>query len=374
MRIAIDGNLLTGKKTGMGTVVYSVLTCWKATKQKKVILYVKEKLDIGFETILKENGIIVKVLGQSNYFKWEQTVIPKAVKRDKIDILWCPYNTAPIMASCKTVVSIHDVIYMDAPLRSAPSMYKKLGIIYRKHIVPIAAKKAKQIITGSEFARMEIIRFFPIWKRKINVVLNGADISAVCLSEADKTSFFRSKGIKSPYILGFGSLEARKNSLRLISSYDKMPQKIRDTYQLVLFGFRGYEESEDYEFIRKHHLEDRVVVLGYVSDQQKTTLYQKSELFVFPTLSEGFGIPVLEAFAAETPVITSNVTSLPEVAGDAAVLVNPKRKDEIIHAIKIVLSDKNKKEKMIAAGKEQLSKFSWEKTADAIWKIIVNEE
>lgn len=366
MKIAVDGNLLCGKKTGMGTVVHHVLLNWCSTEAASITVYVPEPLTEEYSKKLAENNIKIKVLGKSNYFKWEQVVLPRALKKDGMDVLWCPYNTAPLFAGCKTVVTINDVIYMEAPLKSAPSLYKKLGIIYRKNIVPFAARNAKSIITISQFAKNEIARFFKRESEKVKVIYISADISDKRLNTSDTASFFENNGIECPYILGFGSLETRKNTMRLIKAYIKLPDIIKKEYQLVLFGFRGYEESEEYKLIHTKNLEKKIIVLGYVSDEEKATLYGLSKLFVFPTLSEGFGIPVLEAFVGETPVITSNVTSIPEVAGKAAVLIDPTNVSSLTAQIDRLVSDEELCNRLVTAGKEQLKKFDWRITAENI--------
>lgn len=366
MKIAVDGNLLCGKKTGMGTVVHHVLLNWCSTEVASITVYVPEPLTEEYSKKLAENNIKIKVLGKSNYFKWEQVVLPRILKKDGIDVLWCPYNTAPLFAGCKTVVTIHDVIYMEVPLKCTPSLYKKLGIIYRKNIVPVAARNAKSIITVSQFAKNEIARFFKRESEKVKVIYNSADISDKRLNTSDTVSFFEKNGIERPYILGFGSLETRKNTMRLIEAYIKLPDIIKKEYQLVLFGFRGYEESEEYKLIHAKNLEKKIIVLGYVSDEEKATLYGLSKLFAFPTLSEGFGIPVLEAFVGETPVITSNVTSIPEVAGKAAILIDPTNVSSLTAQIDRLVSDEELCNRLVTAGKEQLKKFDWRITAENI--------
>lgn len=371
MKIAIDGNLMVGKKTGMGTVVYNVLKYWRRTLNVKVTVYVPDSLDKEYAELLSNNGIEIKQLEKVNYLKWEQIVLPKAIRVDKPDVLWCPYNTAPLSLSCKSIVTINDVIYMHVRLNSASTLYKKLGIIYRKTIVPKAARKADKVITISKYAKNEIISCFPYCRDKTKVIYLGQDVSNECLNATDKEKFFKRFNIRDNYILGFGSIEKRKNSMRLVKAYEALPGSLKNIYQLVLFGFRGYEESEEKKYIEDHQLKN-IVLLSYVSDEEKNTLYRNSTCFVFPSLSEGFGLPVLEAFSNDAPVITSNTTSLPEVAGGAAILVNPKKIGEIKNSIEKVLSDSDLRDEMVKKGKEQLPKFDWKVTADNIYNEILS--
>lgn len=370
LRIGVDGNLLCGKRTGMGTVVHNVLPFWKSDKDHQIILYVPEKLEDDYAVKLLANGMEIKVLGKANYFKWEQWNLPKAVRNDGVDVLWCPYNTAPLHTSAKLVVTINDVIYMTASLSSAPSVYKKMGIIYRRTIVPRAAKKATSIITISEFAKNEITNTLKDVQEKTQVIYLGADFSGAYLNEKERSDFFKKSGIKPPFILGFGSLEARKNSFSLIKAYESLPSDIKEKYQLVLFGFRGFEESEQYKYIKDRNLSS-IILLGYVSDEEKNTLYKSADIFVFPSLSEGFGIPVLEAFANGTPVITSNNSSLPEVAGEAAELIKPDSIKDIENAILAALGPGNRTTEMVDRGYIQLGKFNWNNTAKGIFEIII---
>lgn len=352
----------------MGTMVYNVIKRWKSTEDIQIILYVPEKLDSDYLELLRKNGIVVQELRSTNYFVWEQYVLPKAVKEDHIDILWCPYNTAPLFCRCKTVVTIHDVIYLTEKLSTASTLYKKAGMLYRRLVVPRAARNAETIITDSEFSKKEIKENIKQLKASINVIYIGMDNTLSRLH--DEKSFFEKHGINRPYILGFGSLEKRKNSMRLIQAYEALDAKIKNNIQLVLFGFRGYEQSEEYRYIQERNL-DNVVVLGYITEEEKNTLYVNSEMFVFPSLSEGFGIPVLEAFSNQTPVITSNVTSIPEVAGNAAVMVNPESVSEITRGIKMILENSELSENMVSKGRRQLSKFHWSKAAEEIMESIL---
>lgn len=371
MHIGIDGNLLCGKKTGMGTVVYSILKYWKGDDQNKITVFVPEKLDESFQNILAHNKINVKVYGYSNYFKWEQVILSKAVREEHIDVLWCPYNTAPLKVPCPMVVTVHDMIFMSLPLKEVFSLYKKAGVIYRRIIVPRAIKNADKVITISQFAKKEICGYYPAAEKKIEVVYNSADINVKGLDAQEQKSFFVDNNIQPPYILGFGSLESRKNSMGLIRAYCQLPENIREKYQLVLFGFRGYKESKEYQYIKNNSLKN-IIVLGYISDEKKTVLYQNSEMFVFPTYSEGFGIPILEAFANKTPVITSNVTAVPEIAGDAAILVNPADTKGLAEAIYTLISNRSIGDEMKNKGNIQLKKFDWNKSAKRIFTIIEN--
>lgn len=369
MRIGVDGNLLCGEKTGMGTVVFNVLKYWKATNRLEVFLYVPGELESEYERLLQDNGINITNIKPYNYMIWEQIILPRKVIKDQIDVLWCPYNTAPLKCKCKIVVTIHDVIYMKARILETPSFYKKAGIVYRRFVVPKAVSKASRIIADSKYSEKEIVDLFGKARNKTKFIYYSADLMIEKLEGEKLNVFFLEHKIKKPYILGFGSLEPRKNTIGLIKAYEDLPERIRLNYQLVLFGFRGHENSQEIEYIKEHNIKG-IRILDYVSDTEKNSLYAESEVFVFPTFSEGFGIPVLEAFAADTPIITSNTSSLPEVAGDAAVFVDPADKKSITRAIENLLEDAETRSDMVKKGRIQLERFSWEKTASEVLKLI----
>lgn len=368
MHIGVDGNLLCGKKTGMGTVVYSVIKRWSKSLSEEITIFVPDKIDEDLYATLIRNGINVKVLEKTNYFIWEQVVIPKAVKAEKIDVLWCPYNTAPFFVHCPIVVTVHDLIYMSLQLRKVPTLYKKAGALYRKMVVPSAVKKAKKIITISRFAKNEICEYFPNSVNKIEIVYNSADFNNVPLSEEEEVDFFKKNGINKSYILGFGALEVRKNTLSLIKAFDMLPDNQKIDTQLVLFGFRGFEQSKEQRYIQDNNC--NVVALGYISDKEKTTLYRNAKMFVFPSFSEGFGIPLLEAFTNNCPVITSNRTALPEIGGNACIYIDPDDVSDISDAMLQLLKSDDLRTDLIKNGRGRLLNFDWNYTSEGVINVL----
>lgn len=368
--VGIDGNLLCGKVTGMGVVVSQILKYWKVADGIQITLFLPYELDEGYMSMLHENCINTCILGEYNYMVWEQLILPRAVKSEKIDVLWCPYNTIPVFCRCKKIVTVHDVIYMSLRLRSAPSLFKKMGLIYRRMIVPIATKKADKIITISNYSKEEICRYFPYCEDKIKIVYNGSSENSLKLSAMQQIDFFSEFGIQKPFFLGFGSLERRKNSMALIEAYDRISDELKSKYQLVLFGFRGYKNSPESIYIQEKQLQN-IVVLEYITEEEKNTLYAESDAFIFPSLSEGFGIPVLEAFQNETPVIASNLTAIPEIAGNAAIMIDPSNISSITSAMEIVACDSELVKKLVNEGNVQLKKFNWEFSAKAVWDELM---
>lgn len=357
MRIGIDGQLLSGKKTGMGFVLESILKRITIPNNIKVILYINDCLPSELIEILVQKDINIKRLNYSNYMIWEQIILPHEAKKDKIDRFWFPYNTSSIFMNCEKIITIHDLIFMYGSPFSPATVYKKMGKIYRRLNVPISAKKAKKIITISQSAKNEIIKYFPNTNSKVSICYNGCEYSNNYLNIIKWNEFKLRVGLKNKYILAFGSLEERKNTMRTIKAY-QLFKKNNPEYDLVLFGFRGYENSNEFLYVKGNNIEG-IYFLEYISEEEKNTLYKEAECFLFPSLTEGFGIPILESFYNRTPVITSNCSSMPEIGGDAAIYINPYNIESIADGINIALERRNE---LIEKGFNRVNLFDWDKS------------
>lgn len=369
MIIGVDGQLLTGSVTGMGVVLRNILTRISIPDGNKLILYINDDINKELKEKLEStNGIHIKRLPYSNYLMWEQVILPNRVKKDGLDVFWFPNNTSSLRISCKTIVTIHDLIFMEGSIFSPKTIYKKLGKIYRRWNVPQTIDKAYKIITISQYTKDQIVKLNKKSKNKISVCYNGCEYSDKYLTERQWYDFVKSNEIGANYILAFGSLEQRKNTYRSILAFQKM-SKLRPDLHLVLFGFRGYEKSDEYKYICDNNIKN-VHFLGYVSEEEKGSLYKHSKCFLFPSLSEGFGIPILEAYYNKTPVVTSDCSSMPEIAGNAAYLVNPNSVDSISNGLLAALTNDNSDR--IKNGVERTKVFDWDKTSKKVSEILFN--
>lgn len=368
MRLAVDGQLLTKNRTGMGIYIFNILRYWDI-KKDDLIIYIPGDPPEDLKKLAESKKFQIKSLKEHNYFIWEQIILPKEVKKDKVDVLLCPYCTAPLFPPCPLCVVIHDTIYMETKVFATPTLYKKMGVLYRRLTVPRAARNAYSVVTVSEYSREQICKWFPITKGKMTVIPNGIDLKE-SISVKASNEFLIKNGITGKYILGFGSLEARKNTIALIKAYELLDESIKEKHLLVLFGFRGYEKSKERDYIEKHNLQSSVKVFGYITEEEKKCLYSHCSVFVFPSLSEGFGIPLLEAFSDGVPVVTSNVTSLPEVAGKGALLVDPKDVIEIASSISQVLENHEMALQLTVEGKKQVEKYSWKASSEKMQKLF----
>lgn len=369
MRIGIDGNLLCGKKTGMGMSLYNILMHLSISSCNNIILFIQDEIDDKLKNVLLQKKIIIKQIGKKNYFIWEQVILPKYAKKYNIDIFWFPNNTGSIFIKCKIILTINDVIYMHGSIFSPQTIYKKLGMMYRRFIVPKVVKNSGKIIAISDYTKSEIIKCFPSAWDKISTVHLGCNFNENALIGIEWHEFLKEQNISNRYILSFGSLEKRKNTLMSIKAYERLNDKMKNNYNLVLYGFRGWRKSVEHKYIVEHKLKN-IIILDYVTNEQLASLYKNAECFLFITLDEGFGLPLLEAMYNQTPVITSNISCLPEIAGNAALYVNPKDEYDIANKIEQLINDSDLGNILVENGLKNIKRFDWENTADKIQELF----
>lgn len=293
---------------------------------------------------------------------WEQFILP--MKVDRSSLLWSPSNTGPLSVS-NQVVTIHDVVPLDHP-----EWLNKKFVMWYQYLLPRLAKKAHKIITISEFSKERIIDTLKIPEHKVSVVYNGVDVKMPGYES------IKEHKIKLPfnrYILSVGSIEPRKNIGRLIAAWKKIVPIVGDDIGLVIVGAKGlsrvFLQSENLSNVNSA---DRVYFTGHVSDEQLSALYSHAEVFCYPSLYEGFGLPPLEAMAYSIPVLTSNTTAMAEICKGAATLVDPISVNEIADGIVDLLSSHNVERIEFA---RQLSKsLTWDKCAQATWNVINEKE
>ena len=269
--------------------------------------------------------------------------------------------TIPKNVKGKVINTIYDTVFISAP--------ETMGDRKELEEYKYGAQKSDLIITISESAKNDIIKNLGVTEDKIEIVHPGIDLENYSQKyEKEELERIRKKyNLPSEYILYLGTIEPRKNIERIIKAFIKYKKERKDNLKLILSGKKGWKYENIMELV-KLRPED-ITFTEYVDEEDKIALYKMAELFVFPSLYEGFGIPVLEAMAARVPVVTSNVSSLPEVAGDAAILVDPLNEDEIFEAYKKIRNDSNYREEMILKGYEQAKKYQWKYSAKKLEEI-----
>jgi glycosyltransferase involved in cell wall biosynthesis len=300
---------------------------------------------------------------------WEQAGIVRAGMRERIDLLHSPYWSNPLWSPWPTVVTVHDVIQFVLPeyaWRKISRMY--FGLVSR------GARRADAIITVSECSKEDIVRILGVDSERIHVIGNAVDKSLYPVRDAWLLASVRERyGIRPRFILYFGGFDLRKNVPRLIEAYGRLPQHVRREYQLVISGRYQHLGHPLYpdprETVQRLGLQDEVIFTGQVREVDKAPLFSAATIFAFPSLYEGFGMPVLEAMACGTPVLTSNRSALPEVAGDAGLLVDPYDTDAICRGMAELLESEDLRHELARRGLERARHFTWNQVAEQTVRV-----
>ena len=312
--------------------------------------------------LLKKNFKICRI--SKNTFLRFGFELPLKTYINKPDLIHTQYHL-PFMIPCPGVVTIHDVSFL-----RFPEYFPKDLLLRFKIFLPYSIKKSIKIITCSEFSKKEIINFYKVKPEKIVVIHYGVSENFKPVEVKEKGKILKKYGIKNSFILAVSNLQPRKNLKRLIKAYlHLLKNKDNFQYSLVIVGRKLWLYKEIFEEVRGLDLKDKIIFTDYIPEKDLIYLYNLSEVFVYPSLYEGFGLPVLEAMACGCPVITSNLSSLPEICEKAAILVNPYDIKAIANAINEVISNNNLRKFLKNEGLKQSQKFSWEKTAEKTLKV-----
>ena len=294
---------------------------------------------------------------------WTQVGLPfhLMTSRKKPDVFLTLTHYAPRVSPVPTIVSVMDLSYLHFP-----ETFKKNDLYQLTKWTKYSVKKAAKVITISQSSKDDIIKFYKTAPEKVKVVHLGLKELSMDKAPTDLEKF----GVTGKFVLFVGTLQPRKNISRLIEAFSRLPQQLKEEYQLVVIGKKGWLYEDILNSPKKFNVENRVLFLDYVSDEDLPAFYKKAELFVLPSLYEGFGLPVLEAMRYGCPVATSNVSSLPEAGGDAAVYFDPESIEDIKKTIENVLNDANLRDKMREKGLSHYKKFTWDKAAKEVLVVI----
>lgn len=365
MIIGIDGNEANVEnKVGIGEYAFELLhNFYKLTPKRS---------DLKFKVYLKDNPRSdmpppapfwqYKIVKPKKL--WTRFGLPLNLytQRPVPNVFFSPNHYGPRFSSIKTAISIMDLSFV-----YFPELFTKKDLYQLTNWTKYSAIKAKKIFTISEHSKNDIIKTYAVDPK--NVVVTHLGIKGV--SEAGKTSNMedlkKKFGINKKYILFVGTLQPRKNIERLVEAFSKLSEK---DLELVIVGKKGWLYEPILASPAKYNVEDRVKFLDFVENEDLPAIYSNALCFVLPSLYEGFGLPVLEAMKFGCPVVTSNVSSLPEAGGDAALYFDPESAEDIAKTIEKVITDEKLRQEMIKKGYNQISKFSWEKTAKETLKVL----
>ena len=365
-KISLELQWAVGKKTGVGWYIFNIV---KGLVQNNKNDYTAEfinfmnrhnvKKQINYDIKMKQNKLIPYKI--YNILTQKLKISHNFLMGTKSDIYHFFNFTIPKNIKGKVINTIYDTVFISAP----ETMGDRKTLKEYKY----GAQKSDLIITISESAKKDIVDHLKVPKEKIKIIYPGIDFEKYSREiEKNKLRKIRKKyKLPKKYILYLGTIEPRKNIVRIINSFLEYRNLTKSDIKLVIAGGKGWKYEKIMKLVEQN--KENIVLTGYIEEEDKIALYKMAELFVFPSLYEGFGMPVLEAMAAGVPVVTSNVSSLPEVAGDATILVDPLNEDEIFEAYKKILSDKNLRRDMIEKGLEQAKKFQWKNSVEVLEQI-----
>ncbi|MCP3872974.1 MAG: glycosyltransferase family 4 protein [Desulfobacteraceae bacterium] len=361
MKIAINTLVTPSKKIGVGIYIDNLLKYFHKIGNQSTyqVLVAKKSADLFDINASHLKKLILPLKAHPSWLQifWQPFIMLKLLQ-DKPDVLHIP-NTAPLFFKiCPTVISILDL------QEFYTNKYGRVRGFYRKVINYIAARIADRIITISEHSKQDIIKLLKIPEEKISVTYLSTDSSFRLMDRETCYGFVDERYNLSnhPYIISVGELHPGKNFIRLIQAFAKL-KKIQPSYKLIIVGKKGWDYEGIFTAVSQLELDNDVIFTGYVSASELPKLYNGSSLTVFPTLYEGFGLPALEAMACGSPLIAANTSSIPEVVGEAGILVDPYDVDMMAEKMNLVLSDSKLGMGLITKGHEQVAKFSWDKTA-----------
>ena len=367
MRIGIEGQrLFRSKKHGMDFVALRMIKkLQEIDRENQYCIFVRPGED---DTCLQEteNFKIVEVPA-SSYPSWEQIALPRAVKRHRIDILHCTSNTAPLFLSVPVILTLHDIIYLEAKRGTSKqtSLYQRFGNLYRKWIVPKIAGSCSTIITVSNFEKEQIEKRLKLSDSKVKVVYNGVGENFRPEFDDQKLAEIRAGyGLPDDFILFLGNTDPKKNLQGVLKAYARYCSQAESILPLAIVDLAPETLAAVLKEIGHSELAENIKLLGYVQNSDLPAIYSLCRLFLYPSLRESFGLPIVEAMACGAPVITSNTSSMPEIADDAAMLVDPMDPGQIAQAISLLLNDENAREAQIASGYRRAARFSWTETAE----------
>lgn len=380
MRIGIDIRLIGKKRTGDEAVFFNLVkNLAEMDNSHQYFLFAdcdpkkNAELKNEIERMKLKNNFQVIFLNSPNRFWWNLWALPNYLRQNPVDVFHTQY-IAPfwLPKNVKLVLTIHDISF-----NYFPEYIKKSDFFFLKTLIPRSLKMAAKIIAVSDFTKKEIEKYYHIPTQKVSAIHNGVDFELFNknITQEKLGEVGKKYNLPEKFLLYIGTLQPRKNIPVLIEALNILREKynLRDI-KLVITGNRkahNFDPKID-EVIKKYSLQKSVIFTGWIDEEDKPALYKLARCFVFPSLYEGFGIPIIEAMAAGTPVVSSNKSCLPEVGRNGAVYADPKNPEEFAQKIHEILSDENLRNNFIEKGTKIAKSYTWQKNAEKTLEIYEN--
>ena len=363
MKIGIEAQRIFRKnKHGMDYVVLQeIIELQKMDHHNEYFVFVAPGPDV---CVSDSPNMHVIEVGGNFYPLWEQWSLPRAAREMGVELLHCTSNTAPIFCNIPLILTLHDIIFLEPRDKSNRSLYQNMGWFYRRLVVPRILKKCRRIITVSDFEKNNIIDKLNLSERVVRRIYNG--YNEWFRHTEDPDSVFAKYISEKGYLFFLGNTDPKKNTERTLIAYSRYLERSNVKRRLLMADL--YRQYLD-DIISRNHIENirqYIEMPGYIVNTDLPYVYSGAFAFLYTSLRESFGIPLLEAMACGTPVITSNTSSMPEIAGSDAILVNPQEADNICEQILRLENEEDFYQKQVEIGLQRAKLFSWKSTAEQL--------
>lgn len=367
MRIGIDATALPLQPVGAGNYIIhftQALANLEINDELVIFTYASRQPLFGIQPGSRVKLIALPELSPPRRLIWEQTNLPALIRQYKLDLFHSLHYTMPVFLPCPNVVTFHDMTFFLYPrLHTMPKR------IFFQNMIRYSAKHATALVADSESTRQDAIRLLGLAPERITTVPLGVTAAYHPVRDLARQDIVRQKyQLPERFILNVGLMEPRKNLPALLRAFSKICEHF-PAEKLVLVGRKGWMVDQVFNLLDSLALLDKVCFTGYVDGEDLPVIYSMADIFVYPTFYEGFGLPVLEAMACGTPVITSNTSSLPEIVGDAGVLLAPDDAEGLATALERLLLNEDERKIRSIRGLELASAFTWERTARLTWQV-----
>lgn len=364
--VGINARYVQRRVTGIEKYILQCLSSLsKKDSKNKYVLFFSNNLVPKLNLKANFSKFVTKFSTKSAFARiiWEQFWLSREIRQQGINLFHGTSFVLPLFKPCRYLLTIYDLSYL-----YYPESYTFLNRLYYQLFLKHSIKMANRIIAISDAAKKEIVKEFNVPEKKIDIIYPAFDDHFGVMNKSVARDFLsKNYNLSEPFFLFVGSLIPRKNLVRIILAFDKI--KDESKHKLVVIGKKGWLYEEIFDTVKKLNLSSKVVFTNYVQESDLPYFYNAASSLVFASLHEGFGIPILEAMACGCPVITSNKSSMPEVAGDSAILVDPLNIGDIAAAMNKIIADKKLREELINKGLARIKQFSWDKSAEQLLNV-----
>jgi glycosyltransferase involved in cell wall biosynthesis len=354
MRIGIDAHHVNGKPQGSRTYLLELIRSLSRISSDEIVVYSFRPEET--RTVLGAEGVTHRRVFPESARLRLPVVVPALTVRDRLSVLHSQY-VIPLFSSTPNVVTIHDILF-----ESHPDLFEGAFSERSKALIRRSARRAEIVLTVSEFSRRALIEHYGLPSGKVRVTPNGVDRRVFRPIADDPHGARKRHGLEGAFVLAVGRIEPRKNLVRLMRAFSRARERLSGGVRLVIAGQEDFR-SRDVLQEATRHPQGSIVFLGAVPDEDLPALYNLAEAVAYPSLVEGFGIPILEAMACGTPVLASPRGALPEVGGDAVLWAEPEDEEALARGLERILTDSELRERLRAAGPPRARLFDWDETA-----------